>query len=112
MARDSLMYFAVIFVELLVSTIVWARAPQYINILNPWSAALPSLLGSRLMLNMREAVYRRGLPESYIVETFVTPLPSTLPALYRPQLSREVSDTVTETEELSGDSFAERAPVV
>lgn len=74
-ARDSLMYFVVVFAELLVSTVVWARAPQYINIINPWSAALPSLLGSRLMLSMREAVLRRGTGDTYIMETLtdVTP---------------------------------------
>ncbi|OCH90455.1 hypothetical protein OBBRIDRAFT_730750, partial [Obba rivulosa] len=76
MARDSLMYFALIFVELLASTVIWARFPKYINIIMPyvffipicvylrnvsnrWSAALPSVLGSRMLLNTREAVYKK-----------------------------------------------------
>ncbi|GJE98854.1 hypothetical protein PsYK624_150910 [Phanerochaete sordida] len=79
MARDSLIYFAVIFVELLVSTVIWAHEPEWINLFNPWSAALPSLLGSRLMLNMREAVYVQGGPDSYIMETFTTPSPAGRP---------------------------------
>ncbi|GJE88263.1 hypothetical protein PsYK624_043460 [Phanerochaete sordida] len=69
-ARDSMLYFVAVFTELLVSTIIWSRAPQYINIINPWSAALPSLLGSRLMLSMREAVLKNGGDDTYIVERF------------------------------------------
>ncbi|GJE98856.1 hypothetical protein PsYK624_150930 [Phanerochaete sordida] len=69
-ARDSLFYFVAVFAELLVSTIIWSRAPEYINIINPWSAALPSLLGSRLMLNMRAAVLKKGSADTYIMETF------------------------------------------
>ncbi|EMD39667.1 hypothetical protein CERSUDRAFT_81050, partial [Gelatoporia subvermispora B] len=53
MARDSLIYFALIFVELLISTVIWAHYPKYINIIMPWSAALPSVLGSRMLLNTR-----------------------------------------------------------
>lgn len=34
-----------------------------------WSAALPSILGSRLLLNMREKVERSGDDHSYIIET-------------------------------------------
>ncbi|KAI0079549.1 hypothetical protein K474DRAFT_590296 [Panus rudis PR-1116 ss-1] len=68
-ARDSLLYFVLVFAELLISTMVWARAPTYINLVMPWSAALPSILGSRLLLNMREMVSRQG-NKSYIVETF------------------------------------------
>lgn len=59
MARDSLWYFGLVFVELLVSTVIWAHYPKYINIIMPWSAALPSVLGSRMLLNTREAVYRK-----------------------------------------------------
>ncbi|KIP05507.1 hypothetical protein PHLGIDRAFT_119737 [Phlebiopsis gigantea 11061_1 CR5-6] len=70
MARDSMLYFVAVFLELLVSTVVWAHAPQYINIFNPWSAALPSLMGSRLMLSMREAVAAQDVPDSYILENF------------------------------------------
>ncbi|KAG0700051.1 hypothetical protein DFH29DRAFT_933839 [Suillus ampliporus] len=53
LARDSLLYFLVIFVELVASTIVWARFPDYIDLFMPWSVALPSLLCNRLLLNMR-----------------------------------------------------------
>jgi len=72
-ARDSLIYFAAIFVELFISTIIWSLFPTYINIVNPWSAALPSILGSRLLLNMREAVSYQGEanPNSYFLEFFV-----------------------------------------
>lgn len=35
-----------------------------------WSAALPSILGSRLMLNMREVVLTQGTGDSYILESF------------------------------------------
>ncbi|KAF8490894.1 hypothetical protein JB92DRAFT_2819535 [Gautieria morchelliformis] len=58
LARDSLIYFVGIFAELLISTVIWARFPTYINIVNPWSAALPSVLGSRLLLNMRKRAYQ------------------------------------------------------
>ncbi|KAJ3484578.1 hypothetical protein NLI96_g5545 [Meripilus lineatus] len=69
-ARDSLLYFIIIFAELLANTIIWSRAITYINIVVPWSAALPSILGSRLMLNMREVVLTQGTGDSYILESF------------------------------------------
>ncbi|CAL1707160.1 unnamed protein product [Somion occarium] len=69
-ARDSLLYFVLVFAELLISTVIWARAPTYINLVMPWSAALPSILGSRLLLNMREMVYKQGNANSYILETY------------------------------------------
>ncbi|EKM61871.1 uncharacterized protein PHACADRAFT_205001 [Phanerochaete carnosa HHB-10118-sp] len=87
MARESLIYFAVIFVELLLSTVVWARAPEYINLFNPWSAALPSLLGCRLMLSMREAVYQRSDPRSYIMEMFSAPTSPSRPSCFNPRRS-------------------------
>ncbi|TCD63508.1 hypothetical protein EIP91_005341 [Steccherinum ochraceum] len=68
-ARDSLLYFIAIFAILLCSTIIWAVNPTYINMVMPWSAALPSILGSRLLLNMREKVYQSGEMKSYIVES-------------------------------------------
>ena len=39
------------------------------HILTRWSAALPSMLGSRLLLNMREIVSRQS-NKSYILESF------------------------------------------
>ncbi|KAF8845566.1 hypothetical protein BDN67DRAFT_1006854 [Paxillus ammoniavirescens] len=54
LARDSLIYFVVVFAELVASTIVFAYRPNYINIIMPWSAAIPSLMGSRLLLNTRQ----------------------------------------------------------
>jgi len=94
-ARDSLIYFAVIFIVLLASTIIWARNPTYINMIMPWSAALPSILGSRLLLNMREKVHRSGEENSYIMETIGHPHMNTLTLLdpYEdplPVLSRHV----------------------
>ena len=38
-----------------------------------WSAVLPSLLGSRIMLDMREAVCEQG-SASYLLETFSEPV--------------------------------------
>jgi len=72
-ARDSLTYCAAIFAILFISAIIWSLFPTYINIVNPWSAALPSILGSRLLLNMRDAVSREGEanPNSYFLEYFV-----------------------------------------
>ncbi|KAG1828853.1 hypothetical protein EV424DRAFT_1384163 [Suillus variegatus] len=60
LARDSLLYFLVIFIELMGSTIVWARYPSYIDLFMPWSIALPSLLCNRLLLNMRGRFARPG----------------------------------------------------
>ncbi|CAL1694773.1 unnamed protein product [Somion occarium] len=68
-ARDSLLYFVAVFAELLIGTVIWARYPTYINVIMPWSAALPSILCSRLLLNMREMVYDQG-NRSYIMESF------------------------------------------
>ncbi|KII84627.1 hypothetical protein PLICRDRAFT_355137 [Plicaturopsis crispa FD-325 SS-3] len=53
LARDSFMYFITVFASLLAATIIWAHYPHYINLINPWASAIPSLLGSRLLLNMR-----------------------------------------------------------
>ncbi|KAG2114766.1 uncharacterized protein F5147DRAFT_677871 [Suillus discolor] len=60
LARDSLLYFLVIFIELMGSTIVWARYPSYIDLFMPWSIVLPSLLCNRLLLNMRGRFARPG----------------------------------------------------
>ncbi|KAG2127713.1 uncharacterized protein EDB93DRAFT_197086 [Suillus bovinus] len=60
LARDSLLYFLVIFMELVGSTIVWARYPSYINLFMPWSVAVPSFLCNRLLLNMRGRFSRPG----------------------------------------------------
>ncbi|KAJ3554815.1 hypothetical protein NM688_g2910 [Phlebia brevispora] len=78
MARDSLMYFAVIFSELLTNTVIWGRYPQYINIFNPWSAIIPSLLGRRLLLSMREFVEKQNRGNSsYFLETYAPTQTST-----------------------------------
>ncbi|KAJ3555999.1 hypothetical protein NM688_g2270 [Phlebia brevispora] len=74
MARDSFIYFIVIFAEMLVNTVIWAKYPQYINIFNPWSAALPSLLGSRLFLGMRKTTQKENA-DSYIIETYAIEVP-------------------------------------
>jgi len=76
MARDSLLYFGLVFAELLTSTVIWARYPTKINIINPWTAVLPSILGSRVLLNMRKSVFRRRpvapptVTADYVLETF------------------------------------------
>ncbi|OBZ79808.1 hypothetical protein A0H81_01303 [Grifola frondosa] len=58
--RDSLFYFILVFAELLVSAIIWSHFPEYINIMMPWSSAIPSFLGSRMLLNMHEAASYQG----------------------------------------------------
>ncbi|KAI0264140.1 hypothetical protein BC834DRAFT_272023 [Gloeopeniophorella convolvens] len=54
MARDSVIYFIAIFLELLANTIIWSHFNQYINVIMPWTCALPSILGSRLFIHMRQ----------------------------------------------------------
>ncbi|KII84628.1 hypothetical protein PLICRDRAFT_117693 [Plicaturopsis crispa FD-325 SS-3] len=65
LARDSILYFILVFINLLAATIIFANFPHFINVINPcvcpllsweaeWASAIPSLLGSRLLLNMRE----------------------------------------------------------
>ncbi|KAK7695158.1 hypothetical protein QCA50_002348 [Cerrena zonata] len=71
-ARDSLVYFVLVFAELLIATLIWAINPTYINIIMPWSAALPSILCSRLLLNMRDMVNIDQGNKSYIMESFST----------------------------------------
>ncbi|KAI1793631.1 hypothetical protein LXA43DRAFT_1121702 [Ganoderma leucocontextum] len=61
-ARDSLIYFVGVFIELVVNTVIWSHYNRYINIVVPWAGALPSILGSRLFLRMREAIL---FPERY-----------------------------------------------
>ncbi|KAH7888115.1 hypothetical protein F5I97DRAFT_2014472 [Phlebopus sp. FC_14] len=53
LARDSLLYFFAVFLELLAATVIWGAFPHYISIIQPWSVAVPSLLGGRLLLNLR-----------------------------------------------------------
>ncbi|TBU21660.1 hypothetical protein BD311DRAFT_812126 [Dichomitus squalens] len=55
-AQDSVVYFIGVFIQLALSTIVWSHYNGYINMVVPWSGALPSILGSRLFLHMREAM--------------------------------------------------------
>ncbi|KAM5545707.1 hypothetical protein V8D89_000745 [Ganoderma adspersum] len=51
-----------VFIELVINTAIWSHYNRYINIVVPWSGALPSILGSRLFLRMREAIL---FPERY-----------------------------------------------
>ncbi|KAG1772195.1 hypothetical protein EV702DRAFT_1134542 [Suillus placidus] len=62
LACDSLLYFLVIFMELVGSTIVWAQYPSYVDLFMPWSVAFPSLLCSRLLLNTRGRFVRGSEP--------------------------------------------------
>ncbi|KAG2063486.1 hypothetical protein BDR04DRAFT_978535, partial [Suillus decipiens] len=85
LVRDSLLHFLVIFMELVGSTMVWARYPSYIDLFMPWvsvslriallklidswSVALPSLLCNRLLLNMRGRFMREAAPtRSLLIE--------------------------------------------
>ncbi|KAG1793301.1 uncharacterized protein HD556DRAFT_1479403 [Suillus plorans] len=56
LARDR------IFMQLIGSSIVWARYPSYINLFMPWSIVLPSLLCNRLLLNVRGRFARGSEP--------------------------------------------------
>lgn len=88
-----------IFAELLASTIIWAKYPIYISLILPcvlpcleilllwssylvlrWSTALPSLLGNRLLLNMRERVVDGSTETSLHLQTISvsSPIPSGL----------------------------------
>ena len=70
-----------VFIELVINTVIWSHYNRYINVVVPyvrfvivdaladirvplgrWSGALPSILGSRLFLRMREAIL---FPERY-----------------------------------------------
>ena len=72
-----------VFIELVINTVIWSHYNRYINVVVPyvfkffvipgtltdiwvplgrWSGALPSILGSRLFLCMREAIL---FPERY-----------------------------------------------
>ncbi|KIJ70371.1 hypothetical protein HYDPIDRAFT_77106, partial [Hydnomerulius pinastri MD-312] len=79
LARDSLLYFIVIFAELVASTVVWAHYPYYITTLMPsvlsWSTAIPSLLGNRLLLNMRRHFDYTDLDTTRGTELELSPYP-------------------------------------
>ncbi|PIL34670.1 hypothetical protein GSI_03450 [Ganoderma sinense ZZ0214-1] len=70
LARDSLIYFVGVFIELVINTVIWSRYNRYIPAITPWSGALPSILGSRLFLGMREAIL---FPERYATEVGAAP---------------------------------------
>lgn len=53
LARDSLVYFFVVFAGLLSILVAWLIDPINIVYFYPWAIALPSLLGCRLLLNIR-----------------------------------------------------------
>jgi len=57
--RDSVLYFLTIFATLLLNCLIWALASEnFLEIALGWAVALPCALGSRLLLNMRERMYR------------------------------------------------------
>ncbi|KAI5987063.1 hypothetical protein EDD15DRAFT_2295758 [Pisolithus albus] len=53
LARDSLVYFFVVFAGLLSILVAWLIDPINIVYFYPWAIAFPSLLGCRLLLNIR-----------------------------------------------------------
>lgn len=64
---------------------------------NRWSAALPSVLGSRLILNMRETVENQRLSSSYILEQFSSDPPTQDPDMelaVRVAVSTDTSTTL------------------
>ncbi|OBZ72630.1 hypothetical protein A0H81_07681 [Grifola frondosa] len=65
LARDSVLYFIPVYGLLLVGTIIWSRFPSSIGLTRPWSAALPSFLGCRILLNMHEIVRSQGTHTGY-----------------------------------------------
>ncbi|KAI0038806.1 hypothetical protein FA95DRAFT_1613086 [Auriscalpium vulgare] len=63
MARDSLVYFLGIYSVLVALTIASvARFDSFIVIMLPWTYALPSVLGSRVVLHMRELMLAENAP--------------------------------------------------
>ncbi|KAI0041932.1 hypothetical protein FA95DRAFT_1564881 [Auriscalpium vulgare] len=70
MARDSVVYFIGTYSVLLVNTIIWAHFNEFINVIMPWSCALPSLLGSRMFLHMRELMLSGSGSTTLGLETF------------------------------------------
>jgi len=53
--RDSVLYFSIIFVALVVNCLIWALASaNLLEVALGWAAALPCSLGCRLLLNMRQ----------------------------------------------------------
>ncbi|PIL27401.1 hypothetical protein GSI_10549 [Ganoderma sinense ZZ0214-1] len=59
--RDGIMYFAVIFVSNLVTVLIFVFAPPDLKVINAsFSTLITSLMVSRLMLNLRGEVLRRG----------------------------------------------------
>ncbi|KAI1798334.1 hypothetical protein LXA43DRAFT_23672 [Ganoderma leucocontextum] len=59
--RDGIMYFAVIFVSNLVTVLIFVIAPPDLKVINAsFSTLITSLMVSRLMLNLRGEVLRRG----------------------------------------------------
>ncbi|KAI6154309.1 hypothetical protein EDD17DRAFT_1089106 [Pisolithus thermaeus] len=53
LARDSLVYFFAVFAGLLSILVAWLIDPLNIVYFFPWAIAFPSLLGCRLLLNIR-----------------------------------------------------------
>ncbi|OBZ78450.1 hypothetical protein A0H81_02143 [Grifola frondosa] len=59
--RDGIMYFAAIFVSNLVTVLIFILAPEDLKAINAsFSTLITSLMVSRLMLNLRAEVMRRG----------------------------------------------------
>ncbi|KAF8501914.1 hypothetical protein JB92DRAFT_2975293 [Gautieria morchelliformis] len=58
--RDSIIYFLVIFVALLVNCLVWGLSPQTFNVelSGCWTIAASCAFGSRLLLNIRERYFK------------------------------------------------------
>ncbi|TBU54236.1 hypothetical protein BD310DRAFT_97265 [Dichomitus squalens] len=62
LAQDSAIYFLAVFAGLVVNAVLWIKRSPYMDAALPCSFMFPSILGSRLFLNMREAVL---FPESH-----------------------------------------------
>ncbi|KAF8513395.1 hypothetical protein JB92DRAFT_2924187 [Gautieria morchelliformis] len=56
--RDSLFYFWVMFMALLANCIVWVVPSLDPRIAAGWTIAMPCAVGCRLLLNMRESLYK------------------------------------------------------
>lgn len=59
MILDSFLYFLMIFAVLLVNCLIWALAPQAINLGIGWVVAVPCVAASRLQLNVRERYFMK-----------------------------------------------------
>jgi len=71
--HDSSMYFLPVYATVLINCLIWALAPDIIGeVASGWLVAVPCVLGSHLLLNMRERKFNKEIDYSSTSDT--TPL--------------------------------------